>query len=184
MNINNLNMLEENFDKNPEDITIEYLISYIKPLKEDIEIIHLYYKINKNKELIKELIEQIDNENKSQSHIQLYMNNEYIKIYNLVNEKVNDINKSKELCGIFSKHGTTIILNEDEKASLLLSLALERSSNCSYLYHEDKFCEKLIELRYSIRKNRAYAYNFIELVNKNNIQYENLEYFQYYLENY
>lgn len=189
MNLNNLNMLEEDIDKIQEDITIDYLLSYIKNLNEDIGIINLYYNIVKNKELIEELIKKIDEENKNQLNIGSYMNNKYVKIYNLVKEKVNDINESRALCGIFSQYGTTTILDKidntiEEEVIVVISLMLERSSNCSYMYHEDKFCEKLIDLRYNYRKNRTYAYNFIELVNKNNIHYENLEYFQNYLENY
>ena len=168
--------------KCPQEITSEYLFSFIKTLNEDIEIIHLYSEIENNKELIDKLIEKINIENESQLNIQSYMTKEYLKIY----KEIKKTKKLEKFYSIFTKYGTTTVLDyrECEEEVVLLSLPLERSSNCSYVYHEDKFCEKLIDLRYNYRKNRGYAYNFIELVNENNMEYGNLNYFNDYLENY
>lgn len=188
MDLNDLNMfnieqhkvIEE--IKCPQEITSEYLFSFIKTLNEDIEIIHLYSEIENNKELIDKLVGKINIENESQLNIQSYMTKEYLKIY----KEIKKTKKLEKFYSIFTEYGTTNVLDykECDEEVVLLSLPLERSSNCSYLYHEDKFCEKLIDLRYNYKKNRAYAYNFIELVNENNVEYNNLNYFNDYLESY
>jgi len=175
-------MIHDKNNNYPEEITLEYLKGYIKSLNEDVKIMILYYNIEKNKELIELLVIKIEEEHNIQLNIETYMKNEYIKIYDLIKEKEN--NKAVDMCRIFSQYGSTTIIDKIEEKIVIISLGLERSSNCSYIYHRDKFCEKLINLRCIYRKNRGYAYNFIELIKKNNIQYENLEYFHNYLENY
>jgi hypothetical protein len=184
MNLNNIKMII--YDKEEEeDITCEFMLKHVKNIKEEAEIIFLYNKIQKNKELIDELIKNIDEETENQLNIESYMNNEYMKIYNLIKDDTTDTNTARQMCGIFSEYGTTTVFTDINKNEIILiSLLLERACNCSYLYNSDTFCEKLIKLRYTYRKNRTYAYNFIELIKKNNIQYENLQYFRDYLENY
>jgi len=185
MNLNNIKMIMDDDEEEYQEVTFEFILKHVKKIKEEIEVIVLYHKIQQNKELLDELIKNIDEEMKNQLNIESYMNNEYMKIYNLIKDDITDTTAARQMCGIFSEYGTTTVFTDINKNEIILiSLSLERECNCSYLYNSDTFCEKLIKLRYTYRKNRTYAYNIIELIKKHNVQYANLQYFSDYLENY
>ena len=116
MDLNDLNMfnieqhkvIEE--IKCPQEITSEYLFSFIKTLNEDIEIIHLYSEIENNKELIDKLVGKINIENESQLNIQSYMTKEYLKIY----KEIKKTKKLEKFYSIFTEYVTTNMIKYKE----------------------------------------------------------------------
>ena len=181
-------MIRENILLNSmKNITTNNILQFIKKIKIDMDIYDLYNKINTNNELLNALKEKIKIENKQQDIIREKMENEYIRVAkNIKNIKINTMDK-RELnrsVTISSIYGMTSVLSMENKDIVLVSLPLERSSNCSYLFNEDNFCMSVTDLRNNYKNNRAIAYNIIELIKDNNLDNENIDYFNNYLENY
>ena len=57
MNLNNIKMIMDDDDEEEyQEATFEFILKHVKKIKEEIEVIVLYHKIQQNKELLDELI--------------------------------------------------------------------------------------------------------------------------------
>jgi len=169
MNSNKIRKIED-FGLNK--LTIDNLCDVLKNyVKNDRDIVCIYQEeLINNKDLLSEILDKVYIETNREIEIEKEINNEYLKIDNIVKLKENYTNSN-----ISTIHGTSVVINYKEKDNniVLFSLPLERSTNCGYLYNSDDFCEKSIYLRTLYKKNKGCLYNTLELLDKYSLNYEN-----------
>jgi len=154
------------------ELTIDNLCEIIKThVKNDRDIVAIYAEeLVDNKDLLSVILDKLYVEIKREIEIENKINDEYLKINNIVK-----LNENYKNSSISTKYGTSVIINslEKDKDIVLFSLPLERSTNCGYLYNSDDFCEKSIYLRMLYRRNKGCLYNMLELLDKYSLNYEN-----------
>jgi len=154
------------------ELTIDNLYEIIKThVKNDRDIVSIYAEeLVDNKDLLSEILDKIYVEMNREIEIENKINDEYLKINNIVK-----LNENYKNSSISTKYGTSVIINslEKDKDIVLFLLPLERSTNCGYLYNSDDFCEKSIYLRMLYRRNKGCLYNMLELLDKYSLNYEN-----------